>query len=82
MNKYQTKGMLMYLVGTVEEYVGKFAHNSRRQVKGFQRKVTGQAIMALGDAQRALKHCIQARIPELERNLDAPEGPVRQTSKL
>lgn len=82
MNKYQIKGMLMYIAGSVEERMGKFSHNSRRQVKGFQRKVSGQAIMALGDAQRALKYCITSHIPGLEENLDASNGPIRLTSKL
>jgi uncharacterized protein YjbJ (UPF0337 family) len=82
MNKYQTKGMLIYLTGRIEETAGKFMRDSRLQVKGYQRKVTGQAIMALGDAHRALQLCINARIPELEGNLDLSERPVRQTSKL
>jgi uncharacterized protein YjbJ (UPF0337 family) len=83
MNKYQTKGMCIFIAGSLEEGIGKFSRNSRRQVKGYQRKVTGKAIMALGDAHRALKNCINARIPGLEENLDVPNGPaVRQTSKL
>jgi uncharacterized protein YjbJ (UPF0337 family) len=82
MNKYQTKGMLIYLAGRIEETAGRVMHDSRRQVKGYQRKVTGQAIMALGDAHHALKMCIDARVPGLEGNLDRSEGTVRQTSKL
>lgn len=82
MNKYQTKGMLMYIAGSIEEGYGKFTRSSLRRVKGYQRKVTGQAIMALGDAQRALKSCINARIPGLEENLDTSKGLIRQTSKL
>ncbi|MDQ9171449.1 hypothetical protein Q8A64_13630 [Oxalobacteraceae bacterium R-40] len=82
MNKYQTKGMLIYLAGRIEETAGKFMHDSRRQVKGYQRKVTGQAIMALGDAHQALKLCVNARVPGLDGNLDLSEGRVRQTSKL
>lgn len=82
MNKYQTKGMLIYVAGSIEESIGKLTRSSHRRVKGFQRKVTGQAIMALGDAQRVLKHCMNARIPGLEGNMDTAEGQVRQTSKL
>jgi uncharacterized protein YjbJ (UPF0337 family) len=82
MNKYQTKGMLIYVLGSVEEVAGKILHSSRRQIKGYQRKVTGQAIMALGDAHRAIKLCINARLPELERSLDTAEKPARLTSKL
>jgi hypothetical protein len=82
MNKYQTKGMLIYVIGSMEEIAGKMLHSSRRQIKGYQRKVTGQAIMALGDAHRALKLCINARLPDLDRSLDAAEQPARLTSKL
>ena len=82
MNKYQTKGMYMYIVGSVEESVGKFVRSSHRQVKGYQRKVAGKAIMALGDAHRALQLCINAPLPELEGNSDIAAKPVRQTSKL
>jgi uncharacterized protein YjbJ (UPF0337 family) len=82
MNKYQTKGMLIYVIGSMEEIAGKVLHSSRRQIKGYQRKVTGQAIMALGDAHRALKRCINARLPEVDGNLDIPEQPARLTSKL
>lgn len=82
MNKYQTKGMFMYVVGSMEESMGKLTHSSRRRVKGYQRKVTGKAIMALGDAHRALKNCINARIPGLEEYPDTSSGRIRQTSKL
>lgn len=82
MNKHQAKGMLMYLAGSAEEIAGKILRSTRRQVKGYQRKVTGQAIMALGDAHRALKLCINARIPGLDGNPELAEGPIRQTSKL
>jgi len=82
MDKYQTKGMCIYLAGIVEETTGKLLRNSRRQVKGYQKKLTGQAIMALGDAHRALKRCINAPIPETEKNLRIAERPIRQMSKL
>jgi uncharacterized protein YjbJ (UPF0337 family) len=82
MNKYQTKGMFIYMIGSMEEIAGKMMHSSRRQIKGYQRKVTGQAIMALGDAHHALKLCINARLPDLERNLETAEHPARLTSKL
>jgi uncharacterized protein YjbJ (UPF0337 family) len=82
MNKYQAKGMFMYIVGRMEEMAGKFSHSSRRQVKGYQRKVTGKAIMALGDAHHALNLCINARIPELDGHPASAKKSVRQTSKL
>ncbi|MGV3743146.1 MAG: hypothetical protein ACO1NO_12630 [Burkholderiaceae bacterium] len=74
--------MFIYLVGIVEETTGRLMHNSRRQVRGYQKKLTGKAILALGDAHRALQRCINASIPEPEENLRAAEKPIRQTSKL
>lgn len=82
MNQYQAKGMLIYTVGRIEETAGKLLRNSRRQVKGYQRKITGQAIMAIGDAQAALKLCITARIPDLDKLIEKPSTPKRLTSKM
>jgi uncharacterized protein YjbJ (UPF0337 family) len=81
MNQYQAKGLLIYTVGKIEETAGKLLRNSRRQVKGYQRKITGQAIMAIGDAQKALKLCISAKIPEMDNLLEKPSAPKRLTSK-
>jgi uncharacterized protein YjbJ (UPF0337 family) len=49
----------MYIVGTVQQIVGRVIGNQRQQTKGFQRKIAGKAIIALGDAQKLLKSCIK-----------------------
>lgn len=59
MNRNQAQGMTMYIVGTVQQIVGRVIGNQRHQTKGFQRKITGKAIIALGDAQKLLKSCIK-----------------------
>lgn len=59
MNRNQVQGMTMYLLGTFQQTVGRFIGNQRQQTKGFQRKITGKAKIAIGDAQKLIKNCIK-----------------------
>lgn len=81
MNKYRIKGSFTYMVGTVEEKIGKIFRNSRRQVKGYQRKVTGLAMIDLGNAQEALNLCVTSQLMELEEAAEQATYSRRLTSK-
>ena len=81
MNKIRVKGSFTYIVGTAEEKIGKVFRNSRRQVKGYQRKVTGLAMIALGEAQEALKLCVTSQLMELEEAAEQTTYDRRLTSK-
>lgn len=59
MNRNQANGMRIYLLGKIQQTVGRFIGNQRQQTKGFQRQITGKAKMAIGDAQKILKNCIK-----------------------
>jgi uncharacterized protein YjbJ (UPF0337 family) len=59
MNRNQAKGMTMYLLGTIQQTVGRIIGNQRQQTKGFQRQITGKAKIAIGDAQKLIKNCIK-----------------------
>lgn len=81
MNQYRIKGKCTYMLGTVEEKIGKILHNSRRQVRGYQRKVTGLAMMALGDAQAAVNLCVNSQLVELGETVERTTYSNRLTSK-
>ena len=59
MNRNRAQGMMMYLLGTAQQTVGRFIGNQRHQTKGFQRKITGKAKIAIGDAQKLVKNCLK-----------------------
>lgn len=58
MNRNQVNGMAMYVLGKIQQTVGRFTGNQKQQTKGFQRQITGKAKIAIGDAQKILKSCI------------------------
>ncbi|OGB23182.1 MAG: hypothetical protein A3I66_09305 [Burkholderiales bacterium RIFCSPLOWO2_02_FULL_57_36] len=58
MNRNQADGMVMCLLGKIQQAVGRFIGNQRQQTKGFQRQITGKAKIAIGDAQKIIKNCI------------------------
>jgi uncharacterized protein YjbJ (UPF0337 family) len=59
MNTNQAKGTMLYLLGTIQQKIGRFIGNQRQQTKGFQRQITGKTKIAIGDAQEVIKNCIK-----------------------
>jgi|GEM_PF-3440462 len=57
MNKFQAKGAAIYLIGRMQEILGRLLGSRMQQSKGFDRQIAGKAAIAVGDAIELLKHC-------------------------
>lgn len=54
MNTYRARGWALYLGGRAEETVGWLTFSRRRRAAGFERRIRGEAMMAIARAQRFL----------------------------
>ena len=59
MNKSLLKGLSMYSLGLSQELFGRALGNSRLQVAGVHLQVSGKCQIAVGDAQRIIRHCLK-----------------------
>ncbi|MES2104773.1 MAG: CsbD family protein [Pseudomonadota bacterium] len=59
MNKSLLKGLSMYSLGLSQELFGRVLGNSRLQVAGIHMQVGGKCQIAVGDAQRIIRHCLK-----------------------
>jgi uncharacterized protein YjbJ (UPF0337 family) len=59
MNKGLLKGASMYSLGWTQEMFGRLLGNNRLQIAGVHRQVRGKCQIAVGDAQRIIRHCLK-----------------------
>lgn len=82
MNKYRAKGIYIYVLGSIELFVGKSLKDSLRQVKGYQKKMTGIAFFRLADAHASLKTCICNPVPGLDKESPPSADSVRMSTEI
>ncbi|MGN6702503.1 MAG: hypothetical protein ACTHKB_06025 [Burkholderiaceae bacterium] len=63
MNREHFSGLWKIITGTALEACGALCGRAGQRQQGFERRITGQAQMAIGDAQRLLDAC---RRPDLD----------------
>lgn len=54
MNTYRVRGMALYLGGKAEETLGWLTFSRRLRAAGFERRIRGEAMLAIARAQRFL----------------------------
>ena len=57
MNTYRAKGAVLYLGGKTQEIAGLLTFSRRRQAAGFERRIRGEAMLAVAHAQRLIRNC-------------------------
>jgi uncharacterized protein YjbJ (UPF0337 family) len=55
MNSYRAKGVALYLGGKAQEVAGLLTLNRRRQAAGFEKRIRGEAMLAIARAQRLIR---------------------------
>lgn len=63
MNKFQLKGWTVYYTGVAQESFGRLVGNLRQQAIGFEKQSEGKAKIAIGNAQKAIKVCLDRHAP-------------------
>ena len=57
MHKYQAAALAIYLLGRLQEDVGRLVGNKRMQSIGYGRQIAGRARKAIGEADHLIKRC-------------------------
>ncbi|HTD06882.1 CsbD family protein [Undibacterium sp.] len=61
MNKSLLKGLSTYSLGLTQELFGRLLGNNRLQVTGLHKQVSGKCQIAVGDAQKIIRHCLKSQ---------------------
>jgi len=57
MNRFQAKGAAVYLIGKIQECLGRALGSRMQQSKGFDKQISGKAAIAIGEAVDLLQVC-------------------------
>jgi len=79
MNSFRLRAYFNYLAGKMVESLGSARGDPRRQLKGFQRKCLGLAMLEIGDARAALASSV--RVPQFLRRQYARENSVEARAR-
>jgi uncharacterized protein YjbJ (UPF0337 family) len=61
MSRRWMQGAAIFMLGKLQEEIGRITNNRKQQSSGFGKQITGKVGMAIGEAQDLVRSCLRRR---------------------